>query len=220
VNHIDNHHTKIAQLCYLQGMPMLTNRKHEIFAREIAAGEGLEASYIRAGYKPGYSARFNASRLRNTRLVKERVNELLDQFNQQAGVKAEYVQAKLMPLLQVNFKDLLDDDGQLKPMHDLPREVTAAVKSIKYDRKTGQVAEVVLTDKVSTATCLLKSIGAINESEPAANLMQFNRIERVIVAAPTATPEVAQATTPAVLDGLHPRLAAILRSKEDTENVR
>jgi phage terminase small subunit len=148
----------------LQGM--LTNRKHEIFAREIAAGEGLEASYLAAGYKPGRSARFNASRLRNRPDVRKRIEELLEQFNEQSALKLEYLQRQLLPVLQSNPQDLFErGTTRLKTIAALPREVAAAIKSVKFDKQTGALVEITLADKIAAANVLLRSIGAIRDDQ-------------------------------------------------------
>src|SRR5258708_30007772 len=60
-------------------MKPLKNRQHEIFAQELAAGAPLLSAFQSAGYKDSSSARYNASRLRNSPAVRERVNELLAQ---------------------------------------------------------------------------------------------------------------------------------------------
>jgi hypothetical protein len=60
-------------------MKPLKNRYHEIFAQKLATGAPLLNAYLSAGYKNSSSARYNASRLRNSPAVRERVNELLAQ---------------------------------------------------------------------------------------------------------------------------------------------
>ncbi len=160
---------------------MLANRKHEIFARELAAGEALEASYLAAGYKPGRSARFNASRLRNRSQVKKRIEELLTQFADQAALRIEYLQHQLLPLVQINAQDLFEN-GKLKSITDLPREAAAAVKSVKFNKKTGEIAEVILADKIAAATLLLRSIGAIAETtvNNSVNLSMAERLDAAV----------------------------------------
>lgn len=81
-------------------MPKLANRRHEIFAVELAAGTPLLTSYLRAGYKDTYSARYNASRLKNSIKVHERVAELLDDFRDRAFVGIQYVQAELVKIIE------------------------------------------------------------------------------------------------------------------------
>jgi phage terminase small subunit len=143
----------------------LQNLRHERFCREYASGETLASSYVRAGFKDSPNARYNGSRLRNTPACRERINELMEQFAEQAAVKVEYLQAQLLPALRSNAQDLFDDTGELKPVTALQRECSAAIKSIKFDRKTGKVSEIVLADKIAAAGLLLRSIGAIRDDQ-------------------------------------------------------
>jgi Terminase small subunit len=143
----------------------LRNLKWEHFAREYASGESLAVAYVRAGFADTPNARFNASRLSNKPAVRERINELMEQFAEASALKIGYLQAQILPTLRTNPQDLFDKEGRLKPIRNLPREVAAAIKSIKFDKATGNVVEVVLADKISAANTLLRSIGAIREGE-------------------------------------------------------
>jgi hypothetical protein len=94
-------------------MPKLTNRRHEIFATEMAAGAPLLSAYLTAGYKESYSARFNASRLRNTPKVRARIDELLAEFTRTAFVKLEWIQHHLVQIVEGRADSLvrIDDEG-------------------------------------------------------------------------------------------------------------
>ncbi len=139
----------------------LPNLRWEKFAREYASGETLAAAYVRAGFVDSPYARFNASKLSHKPPVRERINELMEQFAEASAVKVEYLQHQLLPALRTNPQDLFDDDGKLKPIAQLQRDCAAAIKSIKFHKETGQMVEVVLADKIAAAGLLLRSIGAI-----------------------------------------------------------
>jgi phage terminase small subunit len=81
-------------------MPKLQNRRHEIFATELAAGAPLLSAYLTAGYRETYSARFNASRLKNTPKVRERIDELLHEFSRNTFVKLEWIQHELVAIVE------------------------------------------------------------------------------------------------------------------------
>jgi phage terminase small subunit len=82
----------------------LKNVKHERFCREYASGETLASAYVRAGYKDSPNARYNGSRLRNTLACRDRINELMQLFADQAVVKVEYIQSQILPVLQTNAR--------------------------------------------------------------------------------------------------------------------
>jgi hypothetical protein len=78
----------------------LPNRKHEIFAVELATGAPLESAYLTAGYKAGRAARFNASRLRNKPHLRERINELFVAAAKDAVVGIGWLQYKLIDIIE------------------------------------------------------------------------------------------------------------------------
>jgi hypothetical protein len=145
-------------------MPQLRNRRHECFAREIAALTPLASAYAAAGYAgdPQWF-RFNASRLVNKAEVKARIAELQAEFNQTAALHAQYIQQKLLPLIESNAADLykIGEDGKerLRSITELPRSLAAAITKIKFDRDTGAVTEISLADKTGPGTALLRSVG-------------------------------------------------------------
>jgi hypothetical protein len=98
--------------------------------------------------------------------VRKRIDELLEQFAEASALKLEYLQRQLLPALQSNPQDLFEPGtDKLKSITSLPRETAAAIKSIKFDKKTGRITEISLTDKVAAAGILLRSIGAIRDDE-------------------------------------------------------
>jgi len=140
----------------------LRNLRWERFCREYASGESLASAYVRAGFADTPNARFNASRLSHKPPVRARINELMEQFAEASAVKLEYLQNQLLPALRTNPQDLFEA-GKLKSIAELPREAAAAIKTIRFDKNTGNVVEVTLTDKVAAAGVLLRSIGAIRD---------------------------------------------------------
>jgi hypothetical protein len=147
-------------------MGPLKNRKHEAFAREIAALTPPATAYAAAGFKgdPRWH-RYNASKLAHKPHVQARIAELGKQFEEMAGIHAAYIQHKLLPLIEANAAELFerDENGKerLRPITELPRELTAAIAKIKCDADTGRVTEIALHDKTATGNVLLRSVGAL-----------------------------------------------------------
>lgn len=161
-NHLDN----IA-------MAPLPNPRWERFSREYASGESLASAYIRAGFADTVNARFNASRLRNKPAVRNRISELMEQFAEASAVKLEYLQHQLLPLLRANAQDLFDPAGKLRPIAELQRDCAAAIKSIRFDKKTGCVSEIVLTDRIAAAGVLLRSVGGLIDNVQMSDLSKM-----------------------------------------------
>jgi hypothetical protein len=157
-------------------MPKLRNRRRERFAVEIAAMTPLDRAYVAAGYADTFWGRYNASRLSNLPEVAERIKELQAEFQERSQIRAEYIQRKLLPLVEANAADLFEAQGnlfegreRLKPITKLPRDLAAAVSKIKCDPESGRVTEVVLHSKIEAGNVLLRSIG-VGKDDSAVNV--------------------------------------------------
>jgi hypothetical protein len=153
-------------------MPKLASRKRETFAIEVAAMTPLASAYVAAGYRDTPWARYNASKLAHVPEVARRIDELQMEFADRSGIRAEYIQRQLLPLVEANSRDLFelvcDDAGKttgekLKLISELPRSLTAAISKIKCDPETGAVVEVTLAGKTEAGNVLLRSLGGIIE---------------------------------------------------------
>lgn len=148
-------------------MAKLRNRRHELFAQEVACGAPLASAYVLAGYTNSKFAKFNGSRLANSPAVKVRIDELQKEFAERSGIKAEYLQQRLLPLVEADAADFYEtiDDGagrkvhRLRSLADLPRQLRAAIKSIECDPVTGTPTKITLHDKIAAGTTLLRSVG-------------------------------------------------------------
>lgn len=85
-------------------MPVLSNPKHERFAQELAKGSSASAAYVAAGYAKSDS---NASRLSGNEKVRSRVEELLEEGAEKAGVTIERIVAELAKVGFANMGDFL-----------------------------------------------------------------------------------------------------------------
>jgi hypothetical protein len=206
--------TRVPKPAILPAMPQLTNRRHEIFAIELAAGAPLLIAYLTAGYRESYSARFNASRLRNTPKIKDRINELLQEFGERTRIKLEWVQETIAPLLEIDPAELYQKPDpadptkvQLKPLQDLPARVRKAITRIKVDPETGRPVEVFLTDKVAVGALLVRSlVGPDASVNNTLNVSLGDRLDQALrrvrageAVATLAPPRPAQPAQPAAL---------------------
>ena len=90
-----------------------------------------------------------------------------------ASAVIERTEQEAASLAYANYADLLDAAGNLIPIHQLPRHVTAAIASVKYDKDTGRVAEIKLWEKNAAVDRLYKQAGLFredNKQKPGANL--------------------------------------------------
>jgi hypothetical protein len=167
----------------------------------------LATAYVLAGYSNTPWARYNASKLAHVPEVAARIDELQDKFAERSGIYAEYIQRKLLPLVEANHADLFDGD-KLKPINGLPRALSAAISKVKFDPETGAVTEIALADKIQAGNVLLRSLGSIQEG-PAEH-----RHTHLVVNWPPAEVAATASDQAAAPGDFAARIAALTRPKQ------
>jgi hypothetical protein len=139
-------------------MTVLRNRRREAFAVALAEGRcatvsGRLKAMEEAGFKPSEA---NARRLCNSKDIKERVHDLYKGH-------CEYISLDIVRVLieqqRIAFANMVDyfeagEDGklQLKDLTGMPREMTAAIKRIRFDKEGRPLIE--LHDKAASLAAL------------------------------------------------------------------
>lgn len=101
-------------------MPKLDNAKHEAFSQEyIVDFNGSEAA-IRAGYAKA-SARITASKLLTNPNIQERTQELSLERAKRVEIDADYVLNRLVEIDQMDFADILGEDGGFLHINQWPK---------------------------------------------------------------------------------------------------
>jgi len=159
-------------------MGCLSKPQWEIYARELVEvelscmGENMEAqrealrhrAYQRAGYAGNSN---NARRLANHRIVKKRFRELFAEAMEYRDVRIHKVVIRIDRVGGANILDFYDEHGQLKPLAQMPRELTEAIKKVELDHN-GRVVNIELHDKNQANFTLLKHLGGLREDRPPA----------------------------------------------------
>jgi hypothetical protein len=160
-------------------MPSLRDPQHEKFAVEFVelAFSGNRNPVLSAYKAAGYAEdRGNANRLRKRPEVRARIEELISEAAEFANVRAKRIVVDIDRVGRVNFADFweaetkLDEDGReirtgrvrLRPLDQLPRELTAAIQSLEYD-EVGR-PRLKLYDKNQANFTLLKYLGGLPEA--------------------------------------------------------
>jgi hypothetical protein len=171
--------------------------------RDVAGGMTREAAWRAAGLGSRNSTRFF-----KRPEVAARVAELREEFNKGSAISLAYLQEQLLALTKADVGLYLEkrpysDKLRVKDITGLPPELRACISEVTID-KAGTL-NFRLHDKTKAIEALLKSIGSIG-GDNIANV-QFNRIERVIVAASSI--EASPVKVPAE-GGYRARLDALL----------
>lgn len=154
-------------------MPVLDNPRHELFAQEVAKGTPLERAYELAGYSP--SAK-NAARLRKIEGVSSRIEEILSQSAEKAGITIERV---LEEIAKIAFSDIRKvakwrshlvteednpDGGDVLVVKTIVTNTVEMVASEDIDDATAAaIAEIGQTDKGSVKIKLHDKLSALEK---------------------------------------------------------
>lgn len=149
-------------------MGCLRNPQWEIFARELVELQltlhrnARAKAYEKAGFAPSID---NARRLANRPEVKARVTELFETALEYRDVRPAQIVTRIDRVGRANVADFFEADGRtLKNIKNLPRELTEALKAIKY-RDDGSV-DLELWDKNQANFTLLKHYGGLPDTAP------------------------------------------------------
>ena len=148
-------------------MPPLSNPRHEEFAQGLAAGKWPTAAYVEAGYKPSPAS---ATRLSKSVKVAGRVSELIGRGAERAEIDVARILRELARLGLSDVRRLVDERGQLRPLHELDDDTAAAVASVEIVSKPGEdgssavtLHKVRLWDKNTALDKLAKHLGLLTE---------------------------------------------------------
>jgi hypothetical protein len=161
-------------------MGALHNPAHEIFAREVVEAllssdpqvrrNARKVGYEKAGY-PGN--KHNARRLANSPVVKKRIKHLFEEAIAFRDVRLATVVMRIDRVGKANIRDFYGPDGNLREIHELPLELSEAVKGV-IRGMGGNVIGYEFWDKNQANFTLLKNLGGLPDTaddkpQPAGN---------------------------------------------------
>jgi phage terminase small subunit len=143
-------------------MPKLRQPKHELFAREVAAGAAIKDAYAAAGFK---LHRANGNRLLRRHDVKSRIEELQRETGERAEITADRI---VIEIARVAFGNLArffeyssrsDGHGSLtvRDITVLPDDITACLQELKID--ADGAVQVKLAPKLPSLERLAEMVG-------------------------------------------------------------
>lgn len=144
----------------------------EAFCQEYVRDLNATQAAIRAGYAEASAGQEGHRLLKNVE-IRDRVQQVANARAKKRGLKAQVVLNRLDDIGGVDPAEAFDENGHLKIIHDIPREVRVAIKKVTYraewegrgpDRH--QVAEYVTVefhDRIKANELLGKNLKLFNE---------------------------------------------------------
>ena len=144
--------------------------KQQRFVEEYLIDLNATQAYIRAGYavKNDETASVMASRLLGNDKVQTTIQEALKARQERTKIDADYVLKRLVEIDQMDVLDIMDDDGNVKPLRDWPkiwRQYISNIETISMDDGEGWLKKIKWPDKVKNLELLGKhvSVGAFKD---------------------------------------------------------
>lgn len=143
-----------------EGWPKTIRQKK--FAHNYARTWNKYQSAVDAGFSKS-TAKVQGRKLTN--LLAPYIQHLTKRNEKRFPINQETVREGLAQLAYVNIADLLDENGFPKPIKDLPRETTAAIKKLKVTKsQNGEIThEFELHDKNKALVDLGKTLGMFDQ---------------------------------------------------------
>ena len=144
--------------------------KQQRFVEEYLIDLNATKAYIRAGYavKNDETASVMASRLLGNDKVQATIQEALKARQERTQIDSDYVLKRLVEIDQMDVLDIMDDDGNVKPLRDWPkiwRQYISNIETISMDDGEGWLKKIKWPDKVKNLELLGKhvSVGAFKD---------------------------------------------------------
>ena len=150
------------------------NPRHEAFAREYIVDKNATAAAERAGYRgTRQGLAVTGSRLLKNPKIAARVESLLKDAGEAAGVSAKRIISELASVAFSDISKAFGPDGQLLPFKDMPPEARAALAGVETEElfegkgeeraPAGVSRKVRHWDKVKALELLGKHMGLFKE---------------------------------------------------------
>lgn len=141
--------------------------KQQRFVEEYLIDLNATQAYIRAGFSAKL-ANTNAVKLLQNTTIAKAIAEAQVKREERTQIDADYVLKRLVEIDQMDVLDIMDDDGNVKPLRDWPkiwRQYISNIETISMDDGEGWLKKIKWPDKTKNLELLGKhvSIGAFKD---------------------------------------------------------
>ena len=141
--------------------------KQQRFVEEYLIDLNATQAAIRAGYSEKTAKEIGSENLTKPNIAKA-IQEAQNKRTEQTQIDAAYVLKRLVEIDQMDVLDIMDDDGNVKPLRDWPkiwRQYISNIETISMDDGEGWLKKIKWPDKVKNLELLGKhvSVGAFKD---------------------------------------------------------
>jgi len=169
-------------------IPEITDIKEILFATEYLTdldpiGAGLRTGMISMRLQTKIQKK-QAQQIFMRPSIQQYIKQGLQDRLARVGITEDKILREVGNIAFFDMADLLSDTGEIKQMHDIPKEVRAAIQEMEYKVTytqidgmkitTGSVTKVKMYDKLNSLKTLLSQINGQTENNTNVNYTQYN----------------------------------------------
>ncbi len=166
-------------------MKKLTKRDSR-FIDEYLIDLDVERAAIEAGYSPTTAASKAYQWVSNGKvkpLVFNEIKRRMLEREKRTGITQDRILSEIAKMPFFNIQDIYDEYGELIPVHELPRDVAAAIQEINQDSIAGNEEQVIkrkykLSDKKTNLELLCRHLGLFTEKIINVNAGELSKEQR------------------------------------------
>ena len=141
--------------------------KQQRFVEEYLIDLNATQAAIRAGYSEKTAQQMGSENLLKP-VVAKAIQEASDARQERTQVDADYVLKRLVEIDQMDVLDIMDDNGNVKPLKEWPkvwRQSISNIESVSLEDEAGWLKKIKWPDKVKNLELLGKhiAVGAFKE---------------------------------------------------------
>lgn len=141
--------------------------KQQRFVEEYLIDLNATQAAIRAGYSEKTAQQMGSENLLKP-VIAEAIQEAQNKRTEQTQIDSAYVLKRLVEIDQMDVLDIMDDDGNVKPLREWPkiwRQYISNIETISVDDGEGWLKKIKWPDKVKNLELLGKhvSVGAFKD---------------------------------------------------------
>ena len=148
-------------------MASLKDERQIKFVEEYIKSLNATDAAIKAGYSEK-TARSQGSRLLTNVDIQKAIQQAKAEREERTKIDADYILKRLVEIDQMDVLDIMDDDGNVKPLRDWPkiwRQYISNIETISMDDGEGWLKKIKWPDKVKNLELLGRhvSVGAFKD---------------------------------------------------------
>lgn len=156
--------------------------KQERFCNEYLIDLNATQAAIRSGYSELTARTIGSENL--TKLdIQERISELQKEISERNKITIDECVSTLAKMARFDISDLYNEDGTLKPIHEIDKDARLSIESIESDeiiidqKKIGNSNKIKTSNRRANIIELMKHLGGYekdNKQKDANNVVIFN----------------------------------------------